>query len=98
MCTNAEERGEHVSCCAAPAARTEAAAPCTMATPVCWMTAWNRFRSTSLMLFLFPIRCGDLGWSRRAAGGSREAGGMLCAASSAGLDIAAVGNTGQGGD
>ena len=47
--------------------------------PVCWTIAYNRFSSTSLMLFSFHIRCEDLGWSRPAAGGSREAGGFaLC--------------------
>lgn len=47
--------------------------------PVCWLIACDRFSSTSLMLFLFHMRCEDLGWSRPATGGSREAGGFaLC--------------------
>lgn len=109
MYTKAEEQhGQHGSCCAGAAAWTKAAPSCTMANACpLQQPACNGFNSTSLMLFFFHIRCEDLGWSRPAAGGSREAGcfALCCCAailiSRAEIllaNTAAAGSTGQGGD
>lgn len=58
--------------------------------PVCWTTACDRLSSTSVVLFLFHIRCEDLRRSRPAAGGNREARGFAprCCPHQQGWDVA----------